>query len=128
MKIIKEYNSFVNEMFVEKPDDLEISEDSENNEEIPDDYEHIEGLNIEITKKECDENGNKDCDGYDVVYSKTIDDVTYIIYGSLIPYNTGRMTDYKFEPDDFEDQESEDYYDNNHEEIEEEIIDKYYEL
>jgi hypothetical protein len=48
MKIIKEYNSFVNEMFVEKPDDLEISEDSENNEEIPDDYEHIEGLNIEM--------------------------------------------------------------------------------
>lgn len=128
MKIIKEYNSFVNEMFVEKPDDLKISEDSENNEEIPDDYEHIEGLNIEITKKECDEKNDKECDGYDVVYTRNINDSTYTIYGSLIPYNTGRMTDYKFEPDDFEDQESEDYYDNNHEEIEEEIIDKYYEL
>lgn len=41
--------------------------------------------------------------------------------GVLIPYNTGRTTDYRFEPNWFKDEVSENIFAENWEEIEEEI-------
>lgn len=48
------------------------------------------------------------------------------ITGILEPYNTGRMTDYKFEPDWFDSKKTEDIYNQHWEDIEEEIKNEYY--
>lgn len=46
--------------------------------------------------------------------------------GTLKPYHTGRDTEYEFEPSWFQDDESEEYYSDNWEEIEEQILNKLY--
>jgi hypothetical protein len=48
------------------------------------------------------------------------------IEGTLNPYHTGRDTEYEFEPSYFADKETEDYYGENWEEIEDEIIEEFY--
>lgn len=46
--------------------------------------------------------------------------------GTLIKYHSGRAEEYEFEPSYFDDKESEDYYDNNWEKVEEEILNEFY--
>lgn len=65
---------------------------------------------------------------YEVSYKTKQDGEVIHIEGDLVPFNTGRMIDYKFEPGFFVDKESEEYYDENWEEIEEEIMKKFNEL
>jgi hypothetical protein len=50
------------------------------------------------------------------------------IDGYLKPYNTGRGDDYEFHPDinNDDDNEAQEYYDENYEDIEQEILDKFY--
>lgn len=62
---------------------------------------------------------------YHVTYTFTIEGEEREIEGTLEPYNSGRSVEYKFEPDDFEDDETEEYYDDNWEDIEEEILDEF---
>lgn len=50
------------------------------------------------------------------------------ITGVLTPYHSGRSIEYKFEPNNLSDDETELYYDNNWEQIEEEILDKFSEV
>lgn len=61
-----------------------------------------------------------------VTYSTTIGDVEIEFEGTLIPYNTGRAINYKFDPDWFADEESGVWFDEHWEEIEEEILNSYY--
>ena len=46
--------------------------------------------------------------------------------GRLRKYHSGRANEYEFEPSYFNDEESEAYYDENWESIEEEILNKFY--
>jgi hypothetical protein len=68
---------------------------------------------------------------YDVTYSFIADDTFTVnsgikeITGTLMPYNSGRSTDYKFETDWFTDAETEAYWDENWEEIEDRILDEF---
>lgn len=57
-----------------------------------------------------------------VNYQKSINGKIIEIEGELIPFDTGRMINYKFEPGYFTDEESEKYFDSNWEDIEDEII------
>lgn len=50
---------------------------------------------------------------------------TYDIYGNIIPFHTGRAEEYEFEPSWFSDNESEKFYSENWEDIEELVIDAY---
>lgn len=76
---------------------------------------------IEI-EETTDERSPKKNKTYSVSYQLDTEDGFVDISGSLIIKNTGRNDEYFFEPDYFIDEYSEDYYDNNWEEIEEEII------
>ena len=71
-------------------------------------------ITITITK-------NDDNNTYDVSYIIDTDGDVMEITGSLLPFETGRETDYSFSPDTFLDTASEEYYDENWEEIEEEL-------
>lgn len=77
--------------------------------------EYQEKAVIDIDKKELKVN-----------YQKEINGNTIEIEGKLIPYNSGRAKEYKFEPSYFTDSESEEYYDNNWENVEEEILNVFY--
>lgn len=81
---------------------------------------HNEGVEITIEKS--------DRGRYDVEYVKTKDGFSIDLTGTLIPYNTGRSKEYKFEPNWFSDDISESYYDIHWEGIEDEILDKFYGL
>lgn len=49
------------------------------------------------------------------------------ISGSLIPFETGRTTDYEFETDGwYVNDESEEYYDEHYEKIEAQIMEEFY--
>lgn len=50
------------------------------------------------------------------------------IEGNLKSYNTGRSEEFEFEPTDYNDSDSEEYYDNNWEDIEEDIMGKLIEI
>ena len=62
---------------------------------------------------------------YDVNYQITVNGVEIEIEGILKPYDTGRGVDYEFELGQCID-ESEEYYDENSEQIEKQIIDEFY--
>jgi len=68
---------------------------------------------------------------YDVTYTFIADDTFTTnsgikeITGTLEPYRTGRSTDYKFETDWFTDVETEAYWDENWEDIQDRILDKF---
>jgi hypothetical protein len=47
--------------------------------------------------------------------------------GRLLKYHSGRAEEYEFEPTYFNDKESEEYFDNNWEKVEEEILNEFYE-
>ncbi len=76
---------------------------------------------ITIVKSEMDERGKKKAQTYDVYYEI----LGIEIEGKLIPYESGRETAYKFEEAYFEDKQSEEYFDNNWEDIEKQILDKF---
>lgn len=84
---------------------------------------YSEGANIQIEVLE-DERSPKRRKSpvYSVNYQKEINGELFEIDGILKPKNTGRSVDYYFEPDDYADRVSEDYYDENWEDIEDEIL------
>jgi hypothetical protein len=104
MKNIKSINEFLNEDIDKFDFDHDFSEEELN--QLEDD---VKDITIEITKDDMDE--------YSVNYQ--IDNIE--IEGKLISYNSGRAKEYKFEPS-FIDDETEEYYDENWEDIEEEIL------
>ena len=77
------------------------------------------GIEIEISKNYKDE--------YNVTYVYQEDDNFYQFSGNLVSYNTGRNTEYTFEPSWFMDDESEKFYSDNWEMIEDQILNKFYE-
>lgn len=58
-----------------------------------------------------------------VNYQIEIDGTLYEIEGTLNPVNTGRVIVHEFEPSEFIDDETEEYYFDNSEEIDEQIDD-----
>jgi hypothetical protein len=50
------------------------------------------------------------------------------IEGTLTSYDTGRCVEYKFKPDYYSSIQAENYFDNNWEEIEDQIIEKFWDL
>lgn len=82
---------------------------------------------IEITKVVPDERSSrKSKNKFHVNYQTTINDNLIEIEGTLIPYHTGRSMEYEFQPGYFMDEDTEQYYDENWEDIEEEILSKFY--
>jgi hypothetical protein len=81
-----------------------------------------EGGEVEELEIEFEKEGNQIM----VEYSIKMDGNEYEISGKLVPYNTGRSEEYKFEADYFEDKESERYYNDNWEKVEEQIINAYH--
>lgn len=83
---------------------------------------------ITIDEDEEDErSGRKRKDKtYTVCYLYDSEGKEIEINGRLIPYGTGRSVEYEFEPDGFTDKETEEFYDNNWEDIEEEILHEFY--
>lgn len=91
--------------------------------------ESAESIEIEITPHDQDERySKKQIKSYDVNYQVTVNGNLIEITGTLKPYNSGRGEFFKFEPDYFVDADSENYFDENWEEIESQIINKLYEL
>lgn len=89
----------------------------------------VNQVKIEITEQYNDERGNKKntTKSYDVNYLVNFPNKEFIeLTGTLKPYHTGRDYDYEFEVDYFADQEEENYYDENSEKIENEILNKFY--
>jgi hypothetical protein len=81
---------------------------------------------IEITKVEPDERGRKTSKvKYNVNYQITIDENLMEIEGMLIPYDSGRDEEHRFEPGYFMDSETEEYFYDNFEKIETEILNKF---
>lgn len=79
-------------------------------------------IEIEISKIESDERSNrKSVNKFHVNYQITIGNKLMEIEGILNPYHTGRSEEYEFEPTYFMDDETEQYYNNNREKIEDEI-------
>jgi hypothetical protein len=69
---------------------------------------------------EIEISGNEE-DGYEVYYKKGDFELT----GEIVPYHSGRDIDYSFEPSSYEDEE---YYSDHWEDIEEEILNKFYDF
>jgi hypothetical protein len=85
-------------------------------------------LEINITKNEPDERApsrNK-APKYSVDYVFKEDGIMFQFSGSLNPYHTGRGFEYEFEPSWFQDDESETFYNDNWEKIEDQILQKFY--
>lgn len=97
-------------------------------EQIVNELEKSSDIEITITKRNEDERDLKrhGQTKYDVDYVYTEDDTMIQFSGSLNPYHTGRDYEYEFEPSWFHDKESEQYYNENWEDIEEEILEKFY--
>lgn len=85
-------------------------------------------LQIDITKEEPDGRApiRKGAPKYSVDYVFEEDGLMFQFSGSLNPYHTGRATEYEFEPSWFQDDESERYYSDNWEKIEDQILQKFY--
>lgn len=84
---------------------------------------------IEIKPQYYDEKDNRKNVAlkYDVNYLVTFPNKKFIeLTGTLIPYHTGRDYDYEFEVGWLADEEEENYYEENSEKIEEEILNKFY--
>jgi hypothetical protein len=82
---------------------------------------------IQITAVESDERSNKKHQQtYNVNYQKNVDGDIIEIEGTLNPYQTGRNTEYRFEVRYFSDELAETYWNENWENIDEEIQDKFY--
>ena len=82
---------------------------------------------IEITSTEQDlRSGKKQQKTFDVNYNKTVNGQPVEITGVLSPYNTGRGTEYEFQPNFFTDAESENYFNENWEAVQDEILAKLY--
>jgi hypothetical protein len=77
-----------------------------------------DGLEIEITKED---------EGRNAYYSVNYENNGMEITGNLIPYKTGRTTEYEFSPSWFDDKATEDYYADHWEEVEEQILKVFYE-
>lgn len=75
-----------------------------------------ENLDIEITES----------DKLHVNYQITIDGKLTEIEGILNQLGTGRSEEHEFEPTYFMDDETEQYYNNNWEKVEDEILNKFY--
>lgn len=88
------------------------------------------GVEITITKDEVDERRPEKHKEprYSVDYSYTEGDSMIQFSGSLNPYHTGRAYEYEFEPTWFQDDESEQYYSEHWEDIEDEILGKFYSM
>lgn len=83
-------------------------------------------IEIEISKIEPDERSNrKPVNKFHINYQITIGGKLMEIEGILTPYHTGRSEEHEFEPTYFMDDETEEYYDNNWENIEDEILNKF---
>ena len=82
-------------------------------------------IEIEISELESDERSNKKVNKFHVNYQITIDGKLMEIEGILNPYHSGRSEEHKFEPTYFMNDETEKYYDNNWDEIEDEILNKF---
>ena len=81
---------------------------------------------IEITKNSSDERSSrKEKKTYHVNYTFMLAGDIKEIEGTLNPFGTGRSIEYEFEPFYFTDEETESYYDDNWENIEEEILNKF---
>jgi hypothetical protein len=94
-----------------------------------DDGGKVGNVKIEIKPQYYDEKDNrKNVElKYDVNYLITFDNKDFIeLTGTLKPYHTGRDYEYEFEVDYFADQEEENFYEENSEKIEKEILDKFY--
>lgn len=92
---------------------------------------HEQDAEITINKSEKDYRSKKTGQkaresSYDVNYQITIDGKLFEIEGLLIPYSTGRAVEYTFEPFYFDTPETEQYYDDNWENIEEQILEEFY--
>jgi hypothetical protein len=96
MKNIKSITDFLNENI----EDENI--DDQNN------------IKIEITKEDFGE--------YSVNYQITVDGNVIEIEGDLTEYYSGRSKEYEFEPSIFLNEEDEKYYDNNWEDIRDQIL------
>jgi hypothetical protein len=82
-------------------------------------------VKIEINPIESDERSSqKQLKSYQVNYQIIANGQLIEIDGVLTPYNTGRRTEYKFEPSNFLDDETEQYYNYNWENIESDIFGK----
>lgn len=77
---------------------------------------------ITITKQDSDDRNQ--LNELNVNYQTRVDGEDLEIDGSLKSFYTGRSTEYDFEPSNFGSKKSEEYYDNNWEDIEEEIQDE----
>ena len=73
-------------------------------------------MDIEITE----------LDKFHVNYQITIDGKLIEIEGILNQLGTGRSEEHEFEPTYFMDDETEQYYNNNWEKVEDEILNKFY--
>lgn len=84
-------------------------------------------LNITIEPVIEDERGNRRGGEitYSVNYQNEVDGTLIEFEGTLEPYDSGRDIDYEFEVGYFTDKVSEEYVDNNWEDIEEEIFKKF---
>lgn len=99
-------------------------------EQVIKEEENASRLEIDITKDQPDERDpirRKGPPTYKVYYYFEQDGLSFEFDGSLKPYHTGRDYDYEFEPSWFADDESEEYYSENWENIEEQILQKFYE-
>lgn len=98
-------------------------------EQVIKEEENASRLEIDITKDQPDERAPRKMKAptYSVEYVFEEDGIMLQFSGSLIPFHTGRDYDYQFEPSWFQDDESENYYNENWEKIEDQIMDKFYE-
>lgn len=104
-------------------DDIDDETDDINKMEI----ELAGGHIIEITPNESDERSNrKERKTYHVNYQFILNDDVKEIEGTLSPYDSGRAIDYEFDSDYFTDKETEEYYDDNWEEVRDQIMEEFY--
>lgn len=92
---------------------------------LNEDFKYSEDVIINIEKIDDERGLENKVPSYSVNYTKQFDGETIEIEGTLKSYNSGRSIEYKFEPDNFSDDNSESYYDENWEEIEEEILQEF---
>lgn len=94
---------------------------------LDDEDELADSPKIEITENSSDERSNrKDKKTYHVNYAFMLAGDIKEIEGTLLPYDSGRGIDYEFDSDYFTDKETEEYYDENWEDIKDEIMNKFY--
>ena len=83
-------------------------------------------VDISIEEIDNDERNKKRNDSYDVTYSVSYADGNLLeISGELKSYHTGRSKEFKFEPSWFNSDEAEQHYDENWEDIESEVLEKF---